>query len=326
MSRRTSIEISQPQKPHPALAAALSCMDVQLETELARYRRQRPARGDRSATSTSSQTLTTSTLTADSSNALVPSALPSEQSHLAAELEEGSEFEPISQPLIPPQEELDEPAPDDYLESSERLLRDLDRDGTLPETAPEPTLAKRLFSPLGLSSMLLLLLAATMLGAAILDPGIISRLGVDRWFEPETTPIADETDSPDAPPETSQSPGSQQPPLETDEFVELELDNLSTIEPSPSPSVAALPSPAAAPSPDGSPVILPGAVPGNSSNLTRALISPTESAAPEPQPPEAESPTPQNVTVAPAPPTGDRFYYVTVNYSDVASLQRARTV
>ncbi|MDY6781238.1 MAG: hypothetical protein SW833_01555 [Cyanobacteriota bacterium] len=328
MSRRTPAETSQASKPHPTLSAALSCMDVQLEAELARYRRQRADRGESPAASTSPQSLILPALTVDPAGAIVPSPLPAQQPDRETEFEPPSEGDGIPLPPIESPSQLDEPTPDDYLESSEQLLRDLEQESNSQETAPTPTLTKRLLSPLGVGSMLLVLVAATLLGAAILDPGIVSRLGGDRWFKPTTTPVAGNSDSPPSPDATAQPSDSEQLKLDTDEFVELDIDNLSTIEPSPSPSVAALPDAAPVPSPDGAPVVLPGAVPGNPSNLTRALISPTEPAASEANPPEAASPAPapQNVTVAPPPPPGDRFYYVTANYSDAASLQRARTI
>jgi hypothetical protein len=326
MSRRTPVETSPTTRPHPVLAAVLSCMDVQLETELARYRRQRIDREDSPAMATSSQTLMLPPLSVEPSSALVPSPLPPEPPHQETVSEPSSELELMAPSPARSPASLNEPAPEDYLESSEQLLRDLEQENNRRGAAPAPSLAERLLNPLGVGSMLLLFVAAILLGAAILDPAIVSRLGVDRWFKPQTMPVAENPNVPASGTETVQSPDSQQPKLDTDEFVELEIDNLSTIEPSASPSVAELPNAATVPSPGGSPVILPGDVPGTASSLTRALVSPTEPAASDAQTPEAENPLPQNVTVAPEPPPGDRFYYVIASYSGAASLQRARTI
>jgi hypothetical protein len=344
MSRRTSVETSQPPAPHPVLAAALGCMDVQLEAELARYRRQRAEQEESSPPSSQPQiiaypaarneagsfaialpTLSAIGETQDTAAPIIPPELQTEQPQPVGTVPSEPEMGLIPQPSEP------QPEPDDYLESSERLLRNLERGNSQPETAPSPNLGQRLLTPLGLGSMLLLLLAGTMIGAALIDPSIAGRLGVDRWFKSGTTTATGDRTEPPSP--TSDRPNP--PKLDTDEFVELDLDNLSTIAPSSSslPGTPSSSTGSAAP-PTGAPVILPEGIPGTPSNLTRALIPPTTplpgtqtQAAPAPQPSAITSPAaPAKVQAAPAPTPGDRFYYVLVNNSDASSLQQAQKI
>lgn len=354
MNRRTSTETSQTPAPHPLLAASLSCMDLQLEAELARYRRQRSDREEdapvgQSPTSAHPSArregtplklalpiLSVTDAATDIAAPIIPPELQTEQPQpVEAVAPEKMEMGLVPQPSEAQTEPLGEPAPDDYLESSERLLRNLNRKNAQPETTPSPNLADRLLTPLGISSMLLLLLAGTMLGAALIDPAIVSRLGVDRWFKSKTATVADRPETASPQESTPPSSAANQPKLDTDEFVELELDNLSTIEPS-TPSVAPTTptSPAGAAAPQtGSAVILPEGIPGSPSNLTRALIPPTvppsgsqTQSAPDAKPPTTRPAEPSNAPPAPEPPPGDRFYYVTADYSSPTSLQQAASV
>ncbi|MBD2578609.1 hypothetical protein [Oscillatoria sp. FACHB-1406] len=336
MKRRTSVETSQTPSPHSRLAAALSCMDVQLEAELARYRRQRhesedstaPKRPTPSAYVGSRRTTSLGTTEAPGSIApLVPMNEPTEA--------------PSPEPLLPPAqgETLPPPsepptgtapyfatasesasAPNDYLESSEQLLRGLDPEPIVPPAPPRsvrgPNLADRLLTPLGVVSMLLLLISGTLLAAALIDPALVSKITGSRAQKSKTT-VA-ENPSPAAVPAAPTN--SQSPKLETDEFVQLNLDNLSTVEGSPKPAIP--------PTPASSPVAVPPLPPAavapadNSSNLTRALIPPVNPS-PVASPSPATSPS-SNVETAPAPKQGDRFYYVISNYAGEASLQQAK--
>lgn len=336
MKRRTSVETSQVPSPHSRLAAALGCMDVQLEAELARYRRQRresedstaPQRPTSVAYVGSRRTTPLGTTEApELISPLVPidgptEALPPQPLLPTAQSE-----------TLPPPPELQEEdahrfaapsgsvsAPNDYLESSEQLLRGLDREPIVPPAPPRsvrgPNLADRLLTPLGVVSMLLLLVSGTLLAAALIDPTLVSKVTGSRAEKSKAT-VA-ENPSPAAVPAAPTN--SQSPKLETDEFVQLNLDNLSTVEGSPKPAVP--------PTPASSPVAVPPLPPAavapadNSSNLTRALIppvNPSPTASPSPA-----TPKPSNVETAPAPSQGDRFYYVISNYAGEASLQQAK--
>lgn len=175
-----------------------------------------------------------------------------------ARLEELAEGNPIPVPASQPLNLAATLPPDDYLASSEALLEDLP-DGDLPEeTKPLPRWLEGLFSPLGIGSLLLLLMSSTTLGYVILNPSAMDKWGLDRlWVHTSPAPAPNGS----AEPETPTKPAG--PDLATQEFVDLNLDNLSTAKPT------TLPAPVASP-------LVPGVTPSPSptgllSNLKAAV-------------------------------------------------------
>ncbi|MBD2771226.1 hypothetical protein [Iningainema tapete] len=177
----------------PALTAALSSLEVQLDQELARYRRTRTGYKTLKG---SSKIQPLSAL----SNACAPGAIAvtTGQSHPEIKIntqqaEPTKALEIISTPETQQQEQISQPSantqivpgnvvngksdaqpqttppePDDYLESSEALLRSLAEE---PKTDKTPTNSRHsLLSPLGIGSMLLLLLASLSLGYIAFHP------------------------------------------------------------------------------------------------------------------------------------------------------------
>jgi hypothetical protein len=382
---------------HPTLQAALSSLDVNLEDELVRYRRQRagrptmanrdfgrqPARhsielmalnqGEKAAPPpiplgraeaeellASAQARVNQTPETETSPKTIEPSLPSNQAHSHSSLNlpeldntvvKTESTEPLTSP--PEQEnlggELVYPSatpeqPEDYLESSEELLRSLAEEEAA--SRPQSSFIDNLLTPLGVGSMLLLLLSSATLGYILLDPSNLSYLGFNRGSNSETASEA-----------TGSSVPIEGPNLASEEFVDLNLNNLSSLEASPSTpplqNNSTLTSP---PATSLAPSQAPGAATtGPSDSLTSVLLPPSlqpqlappvavPSVIPVPNPGaapprQAINPSPvQPQQTAPAPPPessivpesppepGDKLYYVLVNYSGVPSLQQARTV
>lgn len=317
MTRSTAAESSQPHGIHPVLAKALSCVDVQLEAELARYRRTLAESGE---TRRESAIASDDLVIAPSLPTETPPSPPSTQqprSDNPLNLKFASEGSLVHQPQTPAQTETTPPEapPSDYLESSEQLLRHLDSPRSRPEPQPEPepspSFPERLLTPLGIGSMALLFSAIALLGAAILDP---ERLTAWRWPQaPETA----ETD------ETLEPVESESAPAENTE--ELDLDNLSNIQPRLQPATPPVNNVPNAPTPPPSAVPPNYSIPGSSSDLTNALVPPF-TPAPEASPEAAPAPAvPQQIEPAPGPTSSD-FYYVLADYSGPNSLQQAQAV
>ncbi|MDY6938965.1 MAG: hypothetical protein SWY16_14995 [Cyanobacteriota bacterium] len=201
------------------------------------------------------------------------------------------------------------PEPKDYLESSEELLK------TTGDPAVENERSGGLMGILGIGSVLLFLLATATLGYAIFRPASVARfLGRSPDSETANAPATEE-----APQETEELPTS--PDLSREEFKDLELDNLGSVNPSPSPvpQTAPTPVPTAAPTP----------TPGSTStldNLDRVLdpnadpseanpspADPTATPSPEASPNSEEAETPK-----PPVDEDDRYYnfhFVVVEYN-----------
>jgi hypothetical protein len=264
-SSRDSTSLSS--KPlHSVLQTALGSLDVHLEEELSRYRRSRkgkPAkpssRRNRSHNATmdtiyveakGGRTQAAAGAIALSSNLGKPSPVPppppskmrkSEAAATASQLAIATDASPIPEaepaglgtPAVEPEttQKLVNPddinlGPDDYLESSEELLKSLDDDPEIPPS--EPGFVQSLLTPLGIGSMLLLLLSSVTLGYLIMNPaslGIFSE-GESRGDRNSNSgEVAIRSGSTDLP--SNVLPGS--PDLATEEFRELNLDTLGTL-------------------------------------------------------------------------------------------------
>ena len=276
MSQRPSVESPKQslksQLLNPALQSALASLDVQLEEELVRYRRQRtgrsvPPRGlsrqqtrktldlisvgavggrTQPQTSTSAQ----STLPASSPNttsrlAIAPLPEPPSGSTLSSSSSATATLAPPAAALAlashPEESVADESShnlipgnfanldgtqmpPDDYLESSEELLRSLAEEEA--QLRVERGFMQSLLTPLGVGSMLLLLLSSATLGYIVMNPAILASLSFKK-SPSSTTPTA----QPQATTTTNQPavglPNS--PNLASQEFVDLNLGTLSTL-------------------------------------------------------------------------------------------------
>jgi len=414
MSQNTSVESSNhssSQSIKPALQAALCSIDVQLEEELARYRRQRagrpvmPPRGlgrhqtrkpmelisvDKAGEKTQRPALGMSTapkislpLTpTNQSSAYVPDqetnrdlSAHAGQAHSLSSLISES----VDAPIVPSQRHAstDQPAsqasmterltspdqsargdglvtltdsqaqPEDYLESSEQLIRSLADDQTSVESPKRST--NKLLTPLGVGSVLLLLLSSATLVYIFTNPSTLSALGLDRLFGSKKTTTAQ---NPSQITVTKSEPANSSstlsgPKLDSGEFRDVNLDNLPQLEANSSPSS---PSPVApvteVPNP-GVNSVAPPTASNRSSDLSSALLPRTlqqgassqsqtgvQRVVPIPAPPVGVAPpantapkpaAPENVAASPA-SNQNSFYYVLVNYSGDRDLAQVRKV
>lgn len=125
--------------------------------------------------------------------------------------------------------------PEDYLESSEQLLRSLEEE--TKEPAPKKRFADRFLNPLGVGSILLLLLSSATVAYIFKNPSTLSALRLNRLFDSKTTTT---TESPTQTTQTNgnaveAAPAMQGPNLAAGEFPEVSLDTLSHLDVSPTP-------------------------------------------------------------------------------------------
>ncbi|MBD1841977.1 hypothetical protein H6F89_00835 [Cyanobacteria bacterium FACHB-63] len=286
---------------NPKLQQALSCLDLRLEDELTRYRRQRAglsvapivlrpkqpqkksselvAIGAASEAPTPVETPPKAISFDLGASAMSDASKPT----LAADTDESAmipyEPEAAGAALF----EIANPgqAPEDYLESSEQLLKSLKREEAKVEV--ERGFLQSLSTPLGIGSMLTLLLSSAMLGYVIMNPSILSGVA-QKTMQPETTETSTSQ-------ETASNTLPTSPRLDRDEFSDLGLDTLTAIRTKPSPAaIAASPSPSptvspAAPSAIVAPAASPAPVTSSSMLLPSVTVpktsNPAPSAAPE---------------------------------------------
>lgn len=211
---------------------------------------------------------------------------------------------------------------DDYLESSEELLRSLAEEEA--KVQAERGFMKNLLTPLGFGSMLLLLLSSAMFGYIVMNPSSFSR-----WMASREAATPTNSSSPPATAPNLAQPGSEdlpQPNLAAREFKDLNLDTLGTLKANS--SASKLPKPPGSSAATGKPAASSTNL-GVSGRLSTATTSPPQRpvipAAPvvEPRPaaPEIESapppsdpvssyvpPAPQVREEAPPPPAPERSY------------------
>jgi hypothetical protein len=273
--------------PSAKLQEALGCLDLRLEDELTRYRRQRAGlsvapivlRPKQPAKKPLDLISFGNTATAEAPTLTEPPKAISFDLGVAAmrefATEEADPGEISDSAMIPYEaetvdESIDELAaaaatpPDDYLESSEHLLKSLKREEARVEV--ERGFLQSLSTPLGIGSMLTLLVSSAMLGYVIMNPAIVTGL----WQNLRTQEVAETTSESNS----NESPTGlteNSPRLDRDEFSELGLDSLSTLQTKPAtiPTIAASPSPTPTP---GAPA---------------ALVAPTPSASPSPNAPQS---------------------------------------
>lgn len=255
--------------------------------------------------------------------------------------------------------------PDDYLESSEELLRSLDESVVHPmdpdhlDEPQESGILASLLTPLGLGSMLLLLVSSTTLGYLITNP---DSFGLRTWGDrPRNLDVASRDE---------ESGMMSTPDLSAGEFQDLNLDTLTTLpdestpgspsqvpnlsnpeqgseqnagQGTPVPSGAAAPvtpSPVA-PVPSAAPTVratqsgrsttnqqAPPSRPAPASPAARSSApapSPAPSRAPQPAPsPASSASNAPSEASAPAASSSSRYYYVVTGYTGDRSLEQAR--
>jgi hypothetical protein len=368
-------QLSKTPSLKPVLASALASLEVQLDQELARYRRTR--NNSRLANSarvisyvgSSPQAIAAAILEQSQAAEIKPSISPSVTSDtpdieaIADPIELAgmdhlllsSSPEEIQTPTPPPpppanpassiittgQAHQDDNGlkadetplqPEDYLESSEALLRSLTNEEA--QSKKPSSSNDGLLSPLGIGSMLLLLLASLTLGYVIFNPKGLTQFNINKLFNPKSsTPTENTTgtvgNSPPQP-EPVLTPIPKYPNLATKEFPEVNNpDDIVGLKPK-------------AQEP---PRVLPNPVPGQT--VAPPVQPRGELSPPQPVNPLAVAPSPQvqpvvpsNVPVTPNSPTSsqtlpnaqlkpsaDGFYHVVIdNQSDRTFVSARRVV
>ncbi|NJR50992.1 MAG: SPOR domain-containing protein [Leptolyngbyaceae cyanobacterium CSU_1_3] len=256
--------------------------------------------------------------------------------------------------------------PDDYLQSSEELLRSLAQEES--QVQVDRGFLESLATPLGVGSMLMLLLSSAMFGYVIMNPSSLSF--VAGLFDRSQSPAPQASIAAPTHSDGSFAPIPNSPPLDQQEFVDLGLDNLTTlksrsslsstqVKPSPKATASPSASPAASTQPDSSvqPVVVspptppqsaPAPARNSSSTYTPSYSAPpVRSYSPPPlrsDPPPVQSYEPPPLPAAPLPPVsvprsytppvsepapaqgGDYSYKVEIPYTGDRSLEDARKV
>ena len=224
MNQNPLIDSSQTPVLNPALTTALASLEVQLDQELTRYRRTRKNARQQPLSSVESYTRNkkTALLTDIQLPAVPPIATPPEnplltreteainfpQEFAISEIEETPtppNLEKSSSSIVPTKIQSvenqtllttnDTPKqPDDYLESSEALLRSLTDEAPQTQTPNSPKSRDSVLSPLEIGSMLLLLLATLTLGYVVLNPKTLPKFNFSNLPNNNSSPIAVNTE------------------------------------------------------------------------------------------------------------------------------------
>jgi hypothetical protein len=339
-----------PTQPHQTdaiplpLQAALTSLNVSLEEELTRYRRYRqgytPALKSYALTPTaqgnsgktldwvspppperpkpnSSPVRETLETASESPGSLSPSANPDWGTALSTSFADQNLAEPDTgfEPDSPPE---------DYLESSEELLRSLAEEEEDEESLTTPPTLNPWLTPLGIGSTLLLILLCITFGVIFFNPSLMRYLFPNRPFR-EPNPTVPESAPEPTPTPANSSEVSQSLSLPPSEFGQLTLESLSILDPKQPPQ----------PSPMASPVVAKSPVEDASTTTSksklksglnlRVLSLPVFSAAPEPQsaPPQA----PQVAEPpAPLPPPPVARATAPLNPQELPQLQAAAPI
>jgi hypothetical protein len=249
-----------PYSLHPALRCALATLDTRLEDELARYRRYRA--GLRVAPSSSNLPKAIEAAPAKPvakkagldlpfiftppEGAQPPAIESANDNRVAAEQED---FSPLAVWSGEPAQAEDfglgeAEMPQDYLESSEELLRSLAQEES--GEAIERNILDNLLTPLGVGSLLLMLMGSAMFGYLVMNPASLAAAG--RWAQKVASirlpggssnqQIA--TGSTETVMTGDQGWNSNSPALDSQEFVDLSLNNFSAIRATPGGSMPIL--------------------------------------------------------------------------------------
>jgi hypothetical protein len=348
----------------PPLAAALACLEVQLDQELARYRRTRTGYNtpnqSRASSNTSQPQQSAIAMIARRKPISTPSSLVQQEQPVlqpntppaSVEVETPQEMpaattvntEPSKSPTVEIIDKTDTPSsengsivpavvksektentpsddtpkqPDDYLESSEALLR------SLAEEQPQkrkPTNNDSLLSPLGIGSRLLLLVVSIILGYVLFNPKSLSVFLSAGKSEPNSPPTASTNNVKNtevAKPERPTTPIPKYPDLARDEFPEVNDPNdVVGLKPKPKPTPRALPSPVAAQIPANpplTPIQQAQPLPGLNLPTPKATTSPSSATVPEKPLSEVK-------------PSADGFYHIVIDNEGDRAFASARQV
>ncbi|GAA6622032.1 hypothetical protein [Scytonema sp. NUACC26] len=214
--------------------------------------------------------------------------------------------------------------PNDYLESSEALLRSLTEEQSKEKKQPNPS-NDSLLSPLGIGSMLLLLVASMTLGYIVFNPKSLPQFSLDGLFKQNpqsTTATSEESTKPGANvPEPPLTPLRKYPNLATQEFPEVRDPNdVVGLKPKPKPVPVA---PALAPN------SVPPPFPVNPPTQRVQPLPPPSATLPSPVVTASTKPKPSNAKPKPKAeikPSADGLYHVITDNKGSNALAIARKV
>lgn len=240
----------------PVVQGVLSCLDVQLEEEIAQYRRKRPSKQVRQGGATKSvagkKGLNLISVPATESSVQLPTSAvkelgveplsnqdsPGAENFSLADDDEAATAAPVlngkAKVAGEAKPEWKTPAaslgltssaagkelPDEYLESSEALLKNLEDDEFVEPTASS---SSKLMTPLGIGSLLLLLVGAATLGYVAMNPATISHFAGNKEPNSSSRVVAGGGKNAGGIPNS--------PNLAEQEFVNLNLETLATVNP-----------------------------------------------------------------------------------------------
>lgn len=305
----------------PVVQGVLSCLDLQLEEEIFQYRRKRPIQQVRQGGATKSagkRGLNLISVPATESRVQLPT--PAVKEYVAQPLLNEDSADGETTPL-PSNEEIATAAtvlngkanvareaklesqtpslgfrnpvvgkelPDEYLQSSEALLKNLEDDEFVEPTANP---SNKLMTPLGVGSMLLLLVAAAILGYVAINPATISHLGGNKQSESSRVAAGGGKNAGGIP---------NSPNLAEQEFVNLNLETLATVNPRGSAVSQVVPGATKTQVPVNPPAPLPSpSVVINRLDLPSALIPPAVQSGILPS--QVVQPPPPKVVTSPKP-------------------------
>lgn len=203
---------------HPKLQAALTSLNIDLEEELTRFEQSQKPKNHSTISKVEAE---------DDASAVTSSNL--EKSAIASD----NHVEDHSQ----------EETPQDYLQSSEELLRELNNSGnynieSTVEESPEKTESSwrtYLLTPLGIAGILIFILSGTLLSLIFINVGeITSRQASTPTETADDESLSPSTEEQESTAESSSPPEiADRPNLANDHFAELNTDNLVEAESSP---------------------------------------------------------------------------------------------
>ncbi|MEH2303187.1 MAG: hypothetical protein V7K88_30520 [Nostoc sp.] len=214
--------------------------------------------------------------------------------------------------------------PDDYLESSEALLRSLTEEQ--PETKKPSNYSDSLLSPLGIGSMLLLLIASLTLGYVLFNPKSLSQWNLGKLFNGNSSPTPENTEEVESNVQSQIQPPStsipKYPNLAAQEFPEVKDPNdVVGLKPKVQPTLAVVPNPVVPQNPANPQAALPN--PNTALKPTNPIaLAPVPTLQPLPLrnlPPTSPTKTsPKPIATSPKPnaeikPGTDGFYHVVID-------------
>ncbi|BAZ84888.1 hypothetical protein [Dolichospermum compactum] len=335
---------------NPTLTTALASLEIQLDQELTRYRRTR--KNTKSQTSRNVESYTNYQTTALSKEiqlpVVPPVAIPSENSFLTNETEtinfpqefanSGIEETPTppnlekstssivstkipssdNQTLLttndPPQQ------PNDYLESSEALLRSLTAVAPQNQTPNSPKSRDSVLSPLGIGSMLLLLLASLTLGYVVFNPKNLPKLNFTNLRDNNSSKTAENTENTEIIENSSQltttskiNPIAKYPNLANQEFRQVrDPKDVVDLTPKVKPTPQIIPTPL---------VIQPSITPISPLPKLSPLPNILSKSTPLPKPTATSLPLPED-----AKPSANGYYYIIADNQGDKALTAAKQV